>query len=116
MSFKLTAPCDNCPFKRTNFVALPQWRVKEVANNMLSPSGKSFNCHKTTGAESGVPAKEEQHCAGALIFAEKHKIATQWMRIGERIRLYNYKLLDMGADVFDSLKEMLAAHKKFMGG
>ncbi len=83
---------------------------------MLDPQGATFACHKTTHSLVGN-RRPEQHCAGALIFAEKQKTATQMMRIAERMGIYDApKLMDpkraaVHALVFDSLPEFVAAQR-----
>lgn len=109
-------PCAGCPFRRTEgAVRLSAERIREIAGMMLSSDGGVFHCHETTqfdDEEEYHPQGAEQHCAGALIFAEKHGTTTQMMRIVERLGGYNAARL-MGDKasvdaVFDSLEEMLA--------
>lgn len=82
---------------------------------MLNPAGGEFHCHRTVpdlwdDDESGsVPRTTEMHCAGALIFAEKHGNQTQMMRICQRLGYYKPDEI-MSQDsvtglVFDSLDE-----------
>lgn len=104
----LTAPCAECPFLRVGGIRLTRSRVLDVGGNMLSRDGGGFPCHvagKTQ--ELGECASGAPHCAGALIFAEKNEVATQWMRIMERLRVYRVDLLRGGEGVFDTLEEML---------
>lgn len=116
MHFDLHVPCSNCPFLRKGGIRLTQGRVKEIAGNMLSPDGKTFACHKTTKAcgDEMVETGNSRHCAGALIFSEKHENATQMIRIAERLGLYDRKKLmsnrEVGDLVFDSVLEMLRAN------
>lgn len=85
---------------------------------MLSTAGGDFPCHKTTvetddGDRHGVSSS--RHCAGALIFAEKNKNATQLMRIAERLGMYDARkmMADQEAvdSVFDGLDEMLESNR-----
>lgn len=83
-------------------------RIREIAGPMLDTQGATFACHKTTGVLGNDP--KHLHCAGALIFAEKHQNATQMMRIAERLGAYDAAAL-MGdaatvAAIFDSIEEM----------
>jgi len=119
--FDLKKPCDNCPFRRVGGVRLTTERAHKIASLMLSTDGGAFWCHKTTvpvedagdneSNMTGTP--DSQHCAGALIFAEKHQNATQAMRIAERLRLYNAQALmadtKIVSEVFDTLEEMAEA-------
>lgn len=102
----MTTPCAECPFLRTKgAVRLRRGRIEEIAGMMLDSGGGTFPCHKT------MDTPRETHCAGALIFAEKNGNATQMMRIAERINHngtgYDPRKLNMEADVFDDLEEML---------
>lgn len=91
-------------------------RATEIAENMLNPAGATFSCHNTiSGSHADAdyhPGKRDRHCAGALIFAEKHENATQMMRIAERLGLYDASKLMKNKGitdlVFDSLDEMLS--------
>lgn len=82
---------------------------------MLDPQGGVFPCHKTTdfgNEDDYIPGKNpnERHCAGALIFAERHGNCTQMMRIAERLRFYDHtKLKPHEHLVFDSVEEMRKA-------
>lgn len=128
MDFGMTKPCSNCPFLKKGGIRLHPARVREIGGMMLSSQGGTFACHKTTtvddfdnmddetGQTFHVAQKGERHCAGALIFAEKNKNATQIMRIMERIRAYDARRLmadkAVVATVFDSLPEMLKVNRK----
>lgn len=118
MRFTLKKPCDTCPFLRKGGVRLSRARVWEIASAMLDSQGATFACHKTTlelpdddGSTSLQATPESQHCAGALMFAEKNLNATQAMRIAERLRLYDARALMANKDalekVFDSVEEMM---------
>lgn len=109
MDYKLTTPCNNCPFRREGFIPLRAGRVREIARGMLTNPGHEFACHKTT--KGGHIISGSQHCAGALIFAEKNNAATQMMRISERLRCYDRKALVSDDLVFDNVAEMAKAHK-----
>jgi len=52
-------------------------------------------------ARTAPPDPKEQHCAGAMIILEKLDRPNQWMRIGERLGMYDRRKLDMKAPVFD---------------
>jgi hypothetical protein len=92
--------------------------VKEIAGNMCSPDGKTFACHKTTADVNGQLAEvsSSRHCAGALIYSENHKNATQIMRIAERLGMYDARKLKAEKEivdrVFDSMKELQKANRE----
>lgn len=117
MHFDLHVPCSNCPFLKKGGIRLTRARVNEIAGNSLSPDGKTFPCHKTTidGVEGLVATASSRHCAGSLIFSEKHKNATQMVRIAERLGLYNARKLmsqkEVVDKVFDSVREMQKANR-----
>lgn len=101
MNYDLKRPCSDCPFLREGGIRLTPNRVHRIAGMMLSTGGGTFICHKT------METKSEQHCAGALIFAEKNRTATQAMRWMERIGVYDHTKLESQDSVFDTLPEML---------
>jgi hypothetical protein len=117
MHFDLHVPCSNCPFLRKGGIRLTQGRVKEICGHILSDQGKTFACHKTTveRGEEMVETRSSRHCAGALIFSERHQVATQPMRIAERLGLYDAKKLmskkEVVDRVFNSVLEMLQANR-----
>lgn len=121
MKYDLKAPCNNCPFRRDGHIALNTARAAEIASMMLCSRGGTFPCHKTVkreedsdGNEHNRATSDSQHCAGALIFAEKNQTATQMMRIAERLHLYDAQALmanEVAKEmVFDDLDELLDAH------
>ena len=113
MKFQLTKPCDQCPFRRGTPIRLTEARVHEIASQMLSTQGGTFPCHKTIDydkyEDDGDLNPNSCHCVGALVFAEKHGNATQYMRIAERLGLYNAATLLTKENqrlVFDTLEQM----------
>lgn len=114
MRFDLTNPCSDCPFLKQGGIRVHPERVREIAGGMLDSQGVMFACHKTVDYDredenvDPLPGgKQERHCAGALIFAEKNGNATQTMRITERLGLYDRRKLTGQELVFDTLEEML---------
>lgn len=89
----MKTPCKECPFIMTE-KQFSTRRLKEFASG-------EFPCHKTAElTENEYKAKSESvHCAGALIFNEKRNQPHQMMRIAERFGMYNFKQLDMEANV-----------------
>lgn len=120
MNYTMTKPCPECPFRRGAApggpVRLMSGRVDEIAGLMLDPQGGEFPCHKTTvhddeddeGGRCTTP--DSQHCAGALIFAEKNDNHTGMMKIAGRLGMYDPSKLDQAsfAEVFDTIDEMRA--------
>lgn len=99
MDYKMTRPCDECPFLKKSAHGFTLKRLKAFAAG-------EFPCHKTAaveededGAASFVSKLASQHCAGALIFNEKRNQPHQMMRICERLGMYDMSKLDMSADV-----------------
>lgn len=122
MSYKLTTPCPQCPFRTDIAPYLQPERVREIEHNLHRGE---FYCHKTTnsdrfnGEEEGNgsyynPSGHEEHCAGALILLEKLERPSQMMRIAERLGLYDRRNLNMDAPVFDTFDamEQVAAGEK----
>ncbi len=108
MTYDLHKPCKNCPFLKKGGVRLTRGRVNEIAGMMLGGRGE-FPCHRTTRENADgdlVETSKSKHCAGALIFAEKHNRSTQMMRICERIGMYDRTKLQGHDTVFDSIQEM----------
>lgn len=107
--YAVKRPCDDCPFRREGGVRLEVPRILQIVNAITTNPGSTFACHKTTGVMCDPPPGGQQHCAGALVFADKlerldypqlHRIA---LRLG---MLRPDELRDRDA-VFDDLDEML---------
>lgn len=116
MHFDLHVPCCNCPFLRKGGIRLKKARVRQICRDILSDQGKTFACHKTTADRNGelVEVAASRHCAGALIFTEKHGSCTQMMRIAQRLQMYDPRKLMADQEVldlvFDTEDEMLVAN------
>lgn len=97
MKYSQTTPCKECPFLKSMAHAFTMQRLKDFANT------GTFPCHKsaTLDEEEGDYNANEKSvaCAGALIFLEKRNQPNQMMRISERLGMYDYTKLDMGAQV-----------------
>lgn len=108
MTYNLTSPCDNCPFRNDIDPYIHSDRVEEIVGNV-------FACHKTVLHDDDgehVETEKEKHCAGALILLEKMEQPHQMMRIMERIGQYDRRKLNMDALVYDDLEAMLSAHEE----
>jgi hypothetical protein len=111
MRFEMKKPCSDCPFRKDVTPYLEYKRVIEIVN-ALTIENKTFACHKTVNQDKREQINE-QHCAGALIIMEKNKIAynNNMIRIAERLRIYNYKILDLEAPVYKNFNDMKKAYK-----
>jgi hypothetical protein len=119
MHFRMTTPCPKCPFRSDVRPYLRRDRAAEIADGLTRQQG-SFSCHLTTHHDDEgeyVRGAEEQHCAGALIVLERMHRPNQMMRWMERLGMYRRDKLDMGAPVFSTMREFIAAQptRKNMG-
>lgn len=115
MKFDLRRPCAECPFRNDRPGYLTEERAEEIADAVTSSRGSTFTCHKTTipdPASDGemMDGPNAQHCAGALILAEKGGTVGQMVRIAERLGLYDASKLDMDAPIFEDAEEMIEHH------
>lgn len=110
MKYELRSPCDNCPFRKDGGIRLRAGRVRELIAATGNPGGE-FACHKTTRDKDDrrIATAESQHCAGALIFADKRGTSTQMTRIMERLGGFDVTRLKGHDLVFDGPREMLAS-------
>ena len=109
MKFQLTSPCSSCPFRSDITFYLYPARAQEILDAILVHD-QTFACHKTTTHDeegNACHAPDEQHCAGALILAERLGIPNQLTRIMARLGLYDRTKLHMDAPVFLSPASML---------
>lgn len=115
MNFDLHRPCDQCPFLRVGGVKhLGRRRALEIGTMLADRQGGTFPCHKTTlfDEDTGehVSGKREQHCAGALILAERvNPAGTQYMRIAERLGFYDRNAYTGGELVFETVEDFVEA-------
>jgi hypothetical protein len=94
VNYTKTTPCPDCPFLTGTEHAYTDERLADLASG-------PFPCHKTAKLKNSEyqATEKSQHCAGALIYNEKRKQSNQIMRIAERLGLYDYTKLDMGASI-----------------
>lgn len=96
MEYKMTNPCDQCPFLNKMSHGFDIDRLREFASG-------PFPCHKTADNDEETgdyhATETSQHCAGALIFNEKRGEQTNLMRTMEWLEVYNPSKLNMKADV-----------------
>jgi hypothetical protein len=74
---------------------------------MTVEPGATFTCHKTVDYDDQSVTGDEQHCVGALIFAEKQGRFTNIIRIAGRLGLFNPSEFSGHERVFDDADEML---------
>lgn len=99
MNYTMTTPCAECPFLKKHSRGYTLRRLIELSSGEMP-------CHKSavvvedeeTGSEFHA-TKDSVHCAGALIFNEKHNTPHQMARICERLGLFDASKLDMKAPV-----------------
>ncbi len=104
MEYKMTNPCNLCPFRNDDKrLTVPADRLREFARG-------EFCCHQTTEPDEETgdysPLESSQHCAGLLIFREHMEDPHQMMRIVERLGMYDRTKLNMNAPVFQSWEEV----------
>jgi hypothetical protein len=107
MQFKLSKPCDSCPFLKDKAFGLTPRRCVEIATALRR--GETFSCHKTVdyaaeevGEGPHIPSENEQHCAGATIVMLKEERPGQLMRVALRLGMLDH--VDMDAPVYPSLR------------
>lgn len=110
MRFDLTRPCKDCPFRTDIRPYLHPERAREIAEYMTK-EGKTFPCHKTVTYDGPRDRSKEQHCAGALIFAENTGGVerNQMLRIAMRLRIFDPEALDTTSPVYRSVEDMVRA-------
>lgn len=99
MHYRMTTPCDQCPFLKPSVSGM-RFPVK----SLWAHASGEFACHKACDlneetSEYEARGDETPHCAGALIFLEKRDRPHQMMRIAERLRMYDRSKLNMNAPV-----------------
>lgn len=118
--FKLTKPCDNCPFRIEGGIRLHPERAREIANCFVQEPGATFPCHKTVdyseADEDGEApmTRDNQMCAGGLILSEHFGRPNNMLRMAMRLGLYDPDKLDRASfsHVFNSVRAMVSAQRK----
>lgn len=139
MNMDLVTPCKTCPFKVGTDFPLRLGRVHEILA-AICDRDMTFACHATVdyddepdpdsdhcvhdiapasacrqcipGQLPRISKPGEQHCAGAMILLTHIRRPNQWMRIAQRIRLFDPSRLKMDAPVFKTRAQMLAHFRK----
>lgn len=109
MNYKLTTPCDECPFLIGSGFSY---------ESLLRHASGEFACHKTCDVVDGVflerPKDKSPHCAGALIFLEKQNRPHQMMRVCERLGMYDASKLNMAAAVVGKKEDCIRHERKLI--
>lgn len=90
MKFELKKPCPDCPFLKGSSTnrTLGKERLDEIKGYMHDDL--VFTCHKTLDALK----KEQQGCAGAMLYVKKYQLPNQSLQIAERLGFYDSHALD----------------------
>ena len=120
MRFDLVRPCGDCPFRRDMPCDLGEENAAAIILAMFG-RGDAFACHKTVEYanagiyEGGICTENSQHCAGALILAEKAQergiMAQEALRQGK----FDPARLDMTAAVVSNAAEFLEGQDRVRG-
>lgn len=108
MNTNLKKPCKNCPFRTDVIPYLSNERAEEIGMALMNDN--TFSCHKYTNSLGHEG--EEEHCAGAMIMLEHCDKPNQWMRISERLGMYDRRKLDMDQPVFKKISSFIKAVRK----
>lgn len=94
MNFNMKKPCQDCPFRPGSSTneTLAEGRIDEIVSDLRGD--RAFICHKTLDH-----VRNNEHCAGALIFLEKEDRPNQLMRVAERLGIYDRTKLDMDVEI-----------------
>ena len=119
MKFDMKRPCAKCPFRNDITPYLRVDRIEEIID-AITRLQQTFACHETTVPSDSddddddgemIVTKDNQHCAGALIFLEHMEAPNQMMRICERLGEYDRTALHMDSPVYDDLDTMIEAYE-----
>lgn len=96
--FKLKKPCNNCPFLKEGAIELREGRLNEIIKDISENDLSVFYCHKTvhngktggewTEEEGYKPSGLESVCAGSIIYLEKIRKPSVFMRLGRVLNVY----------------------------
>lgn len=110
MMFKMTRPCDNCPFRKGKGCSfkLGKQRIQDIVD------GPSFQCHKTLDYENfddpiARQGAHPQQCAGLMSLLSREGKPNQIMQIGERLGYFDPAKLDH-ATVYESINAAMEEH------
>ena len=99
----------NCPFLKVGGIELREGRLEEIIEDVEQNDLNVFYCHKTvhskkTGGrwlQNGdyIRSKQESICAGSIIYLEKRKRPSVYMRIGRAFEMYKPERLKNSYDL-----------------
>lgn len=108
--FKLTRPCNNCPFRKGvgETFCMPRLRLREIFRAV------AFQCHKTVDYDNfSDPEKRSgdkpQQCAGLMSLLHRAGKHNTIMSVGVSLGFFDPTKLDH-TDVYDSIEAAVAAH------
>ncbi|QJX80036.1 hypothetical protein [Priestia megaterium] len=93
--FKKKKPCNNCPFLKNSPMKLEKERLPGIVESL--EDGGDFICHKTIDYENQIDEetgmkthylKQNQFCAGAIIYLEKNNLYSDPLEKCQRLGLY----------------------------
>ncbi len=120
MRFDLVRPCGDCPFRTDTPCDLGEEDANTIILAMFG-RGDAFACHKTVeyanpgSYEGGICTESSQHCAGALILAEKAQERGLMAEAALRQGKFDPDRLDMTAPVVASAAEFLEGQDRVRG-
>lgn len=107
--FKLTRPCNNCPFRKGQgkLFGMHRFRLREIFGAV------AFQCHKTVDYDAEDEADRHgdkpQQCAGLMSLLHRAGRSNTIMQVGERLGSFNPSRLDH-SDVYESIEACEADH------
>lgn len=111
--FKAKKPCKDCPFLKNSPMKLDEERLPEIVDSLDNDS--DFICHKTIDYDKQIDEEtgerthyleQNQFCAGAIIYLEKHNRPNAPLQIAQRLGWYDPEdYLKHKDKVIDSLEE-----------
>jgi hypothetical protein len=109
--FCLERPCLNCPFRRGQgeLFQLPEMRLTAIF------AAPAFQCHMTVVYDDegdGRAGDRPQQCAGLMAVLHRENRPNQIMQVAMRLGHLDPERLDPQGEVYGSLRETIAAHKK----
>ena len=115
MKFDLKKPCTECPFTRgPKAVRVTVGRTRDLIDAMVEEPGSTFSCHKTVDyreydddGEERKTGVNEQHCAGATLYAMKQGRLNRPLRMAAALQLFSPSQMEGHDQVFDDEQEML---------
>lgn len=101
--FDLKAPCNNCPFRRSQACNYQLSRKRLIGIVYAT----AFECHKTTGVIG--ERKEPQQCAGLMALLHDAQTDNTIMQVATRLSDQTFDHIDR-SDTFTTLSDMFKGH------